>query len=171
MAFALPKHDPTKPAPDRIFWMTMTYKCDCCQSEALFYLEQGCEGPKTHTVAAKTTEGHPIGAGRDTTMSFTGHGRAIVPVPMIAGKCPHCKGGTKRGPFGVTKTGFLIHVRWNEDRILDPPMRVLGHPNFAHFLYPTAAEKRRRGAMAPDCGRPVYQTSQVVRFRGARGGN
>jgi hypothetical protein len=142
----LPKR---KAAPDRIFWMTMIYKCDMCFHEETFYLEQGCEGPKVHEMPAATTAGHPMGAGHATTIAFTGHMREIVPVPFSVGGCPHCKKRNSR----------VIHVKWSEDAVCHPPVRVIGEPTFNHFLYPTAREKRKYGARA--CGRPVFATSQA----------
>lgn len=148
ITYQLPSSLPQKQVaqPDRIFWMTMTYKCDRCFAEWTFHLEQGCEGPRVHVLDAQTTSGHPMGPGHATQMAYTGHMREVVPVPMSAGPCPRCK------------KGRVIHVRWNEDAILTPPRRVVGEPDFDHFLYPTAKEKKKHGLQA--CGRPVFQTSQ-----------
>lgn len=150
--YADPSKLPKRGGPDRIFWMTMVYKCVSCHHEDIFYLEQGCEGPVGNELQAVTTADHPMGPGHPTTMQFTGMGRAVVPVPMNVAGCPNCN----------KKNVHRVHVRWSDDATLFPPKRVIGEPDFCHFLYPTAALKKRLKTKSLDCGYPVtVPTSQA----------
>jgi hypothetical protein len=143
---------------ERRFWLAMTYGCDSGDPshEVVFYLEEGCEGPRVRSEVPATGEGFRF--------DFTADGREVVPVPFVAGRCPACErqagcGYQPRGPFGGGFTcgtqGLcsLTHIRWNEDQARSPA--ITEPPDGAGaFLYPTREERRRDGASA--CGRPVY---------------
>lgn len=149
------------------FWHTMTYGCDSGDPthEVVFYLEEGCEGPRERTTTVRLPEDHPFKPGQEVKGPMTASGRIVVPVPFIAGQCPACRAmggcGHAHGQFRPVVCGAapdyrlcsLSHVRWNEDRTLDPP--ITDPPAGAGaFLYPTREERRRDGMEA--CGRPVY---------------
>jgi hypothetical protein len=93
------------------FWQVMIYACGGrprtplkpCGYETEFYLEVGCEGPRSAEDPWKTPEG-----------------KRVVPVPFCAGRCPQCGGD-------------LLHDRWNEDRELIPRyVGPLELPHFAY---------------------------------------
>lgn len=78
---------------DRHFWRSMIYGCDRCDYEAVFVLEDGCEGPG-------------------------GGNRARVPVPFVARRCPVCEAADVH-----PGSGYLRHVRWDEDAAVDLTVR------------------------------------------------
>lgn len=149
---------------EREFWLEMAYACDnpSCEFEAPFFLEVGCEGPRDeerppppellHAWTMLRPESFPPPL---KTVPHTSSGRLVVPVPFFSGRCPRC-----RDEEGVYPLGFLHHVRWGEDRVIDPPGR--GMPDASVFLYPPD------GGRNPDaCGIPVCPwNGEVVPRRG-----
>lgn len=136
-----------------IFWLSMIYACDHCGHEETFLLEDGCEGPRDgEPVVMRLPDDHPVSPGESRPWPRTASGRLVVPVPYVAGRCVHCnadgRGHRGQGRFGPVRTGFLTHVRWNEDRELDP--RPVGVPGGPHFRYPANPSDPQA------CGVPVY---------------
>jgi len=134
----------------RRFWMTMRYACvraggkPGCGFSTHFYLEDGCEGPRggdsiDHALPAD----HPFEPGKIVQWERTPSGRLIVPVPFMAGGCPHCQ---PTPPWSMGRP-CLVHV--GHDRELAKMATELG-PTDARFLYPA-------DPMAPQaCGEPIF---------------
>lgn len=147
----------------RHFWRTMIYACDLpgCGAEHVFLLEDGCEGPRVQSMQGVFGRTSPL-AGQPVTVWLTagaaGVARLVVPVPMIAGRCRSCVGGTRPGRFGPVDGGYLRHVRWNEDTAID--LTVEGEPDTPYFAYPSNGVFKRDRDRA--CGRPVFPAEGVA---------
>jgi hypothetical protein len=107
----------------RHYWRIMRYLCDKCGRAMLFFLEDGCEGPRHHDApmpdimwqrAAKTAPPE-VFAGLPRSIPHTADNRVVLPVPFIAAACPTCQ---PRKPWSLTK-GVLQHVDWHNDRNVD----------------------------------------------------
>lgn len=125
------------PSEQRHYWLVMQYGCRSCGFEMDFYLEHGCEGPRDRSFKARLPKDHPFSPGKEIDVPMTNDGRGVVPVPFVAGSCADC------GEDDMT------HIRWNEDRLLDPPATHVPEDAGA-FFYP--ADPTDFDA----CGRPVY---------------
>lgn len=138
----------------RHFWRTMTYACDLpgCGAEHVFLLEDGCEGPRVEQMQSVVVDQSSPLDGRPVTVHLTATGRLVVPVPMVAGRCRSCQGGTRPGRFGPMEAGYLTHVRWREDADID--ITVDGEPPQPYFAYPSNGDFKRHREQA--CGRPVF---------------
>lgn len=125
---------------DRQFWMTMVYACDRCGDEHVFYLEEGCEGPKDEDrpPPREVLGREPKIAGSwPDTVPWTASGRCVLPVPFVAAGCPSCQGPPPWSPRG----GVLRHVRWNEDKKLRPRLPESSLPEGTRFFrYPSDEE-------------------------------
>lgn len=131
----------------RTFWLAMAYACSRCGFEVEYLLEEGCEGPReTHVTVPRELVRQWRGPGpAPATTPATSSGRIVVPVPFIARACPRCQGDPPWDPAG----GVLQHVRWNQDRVLEP--RFVGTPAQPHFLYPDDG-----GRALDACGEDVW---------------
>lgn len=124
----------------RRYWYRMTYGCDICPFSMPFYLEEGCEGPREQVLVATVPAFEPWERENKVEVDATATGRKVVPVPLIAGPCPACR------------VGVISHVRWQEDRKVEPDEAI---PALAgRFHYPTPDEFKRRPISA--CGKPLY---------------
>jgi len=126
----------------RTFWKTMIYRCDTCDLELEFFLEEGCEGPREVEYDIIIQSGPQNG--EPSTWWKTKGGRKIVPVPFVAGGCPKCQG---KPPWN-RGTGVLQHADWNRDRLVT---QVGLPPGTARFHYPNDAARNMQA-----CGIPIY---------------
>lgn len=132
-------------ASEPVFWMTMTYGCrPSCGREWIVYLEEGCEGPKDQYVPGRWPNDHPIDPGREIDIPITAAGRTVIPVPFVIGRCPDC-------------AHDVTHVRWSDDRTLDPrpPLSEISTEPRFRYDQPTREQRRRdRSVLDVVCGRP-----------------
>lgn len=154
---SIPEAD-QRPRPQLpVFWMAMAYACDRCGFELGFYLEEGLEGPrdKKGPVPQAIIDEWPgfLEKGPPEDCDYTAADRVVLPVPFVASGCPVCQ---STPPWSLAK-GCLQHVRWDEDRVLDP--RVVGVPQVRllyvtntsilapapHFRYPTKLDRNACG--------------------------
>lgn len=146
----------------RRYHAAMSYACDgapVCQQEVLFYLEEGCEGPRSLVVEGVVVAGAAAlsGSGK-VTVGLTHHRRFVVPVPFIAGRCPRCAQEPCSSCRSHRRPCSLSHVRWGEDQTFDPMLPESLLPDgAARFLYPSPEEFERLGDRA--CGKPVFEGS------------
>jgi hypothetical protein len=142
----------------RHFWYAMTYTCDVCGHSLQFLLEDGCEGPRQAHQSRTAPKGHPL-AGQTLTTYTTPGGREVVPVPLVAGKCPNCSGGTVKGHFGTHESpGELVHR--GPDRQADLAIEDAELTTLPHFTYPSRGDAKRalRSGAPGACGSPHIPT-------------
>jgi hypothetical protein len=109
----------------RRFWKTMNYGCEHCHFVLVFYLEDGCEGPRDIPIKYKIPSQKDIDwfSEKEVDWFETASGRVVLPVPFIAGLCPKCR------------VGMLQHVEWSRDVTLIPT--TIAVPSEAgQFWYP-----------------------------------
>lgn len=136
----------------RQFWGTMRYRCDRCQHVVVFYLEDGCEGPRGGGEVAVSFNGE------SRPWPLTPSGRFVVPVPFIAAGCPRCQGAK---PWSMRKgAGCLTHVDWNRDETF-PALVTDVPPTAGKFLYPPDDPRRTDANGQWPCGDPILPVSST----------
>ncbi len=133
-------------AKGRRFWMTMDYQCDRCGRRILFYLEDGCEGPRDGGEDLHVVTDGPY-RGQLRPWPKTSSGRLVLPVPFIAAGCPTCQPGP---PWSMARgAGVLSHVDWRSDRQFPAAMLTDVPADAGLFLYPSDPHANQA------CGEPV----------------
>ena len=141
----------------RRFWKTMVYRCDRCRRAIVFYLEDGCEGPRdggsepvqgmAHRRDVPRHRAGVVGPpmpieemgqlkmGKQTVpWEKTASGRLVLPVPFVAAGCPTCQ---PKPPWSMApRAGVLSHEEWSRDRQFPGLMLTEVPADCGVFLYP-----------------------------------
>ena len=122
----------------RRYWSSMVYRCDRCSTTVTFYLEDGCEGPRTTPTKLRGGDGKLYDWFKTTS------GRMVVPVPFVAAGCPKCQ---PKMPWSIGH-GVLQHTGPGDREFPDAMVDNLP-VDAGRFLYPRDLTDPRA------CGEPV----------------